>query len=158
MGSKLTPKQEAFCQEYMKDGNGTRAYIAAGYKAKSNGVARNGGAENLAKPCIASRIEELKAEAAKEEEITFEKIVKAYAKLAFLAIDPADAKPADILKALEQLSRLLGFGSDFNTAIGTLRKYGIELIQTEAGWQVAGSTYSTPDSYESKALSEVDRN
>ena len=32
---ELTPKQERFCQEYMKDLNGTQAAIRAGYSKET---------------------------------------------------------------------------------------------------------------------------
>lgn len=55
-GSKLTPKQERFCQEYIIDLNGTQAAIRAGYSEKtSNEIA----AQNLAKLSISDRIKEL---------------------------------------------------------------------------------------------------
>lgn len=52
----LTPKQELFCPEYIKTRNGTRAAIAAGYPMKT---ARQMAAENLTKPYIRARINEL---------------------------------------------------------------------------------------------------
>ena len=55
----LTAKQEAFCEEYMIDLNATQAAIRAGY---SEDTARFIGCENLAKPNIADRLAELKAE------------------------------------------------------------------------------------------------
>lgn len=54
---KLTPKQEAFCQEYIKDFNGTQAAIRAGY---SENTAKVTASENLTKPDISTKIEELK--------------------------------------------------------------------------------------------------
>lgn len=57
MMSKLTDKQERFCQEYIKDLNATQAAIRAGYSEKT---ARQIGTENLAKPATAHRITELK--------------------------------------------------------------------------------------------------
>lgn len=55
----LTPKQEAFCEEYMIDLNATQAAIRAGY---SENTASEMGYENLNKPHLAERITELKAE------------------------------------------------------------------------------------------------
>lgn len=40
------------------------------------------------------------------------------------------------LQAAEMLGRHAGLWDDFNGAIATLRKYGIELKQGEAGWEV----------------------
>jgi len=58
-GSKLTAKQELFCTEYLIDLNATQACIRAGYKEDN---AKQMGTENLAKPVIAERVAELKAE------------------------------------------------------------------------------------------------
>jgi len=52
----LTPKQEAFCNEYIKDFNGTQAAIRAGYKPS---VARKIASDNLKKPAISERIAEV---------------------------------------------------------------------------------------------------
>lgn len=54
--AKLTPKQEAFCQEYLIDLNATQAAKRAGYSDKT---AKDIGCENLAKPNIAEKIAEL---------------------------------------------------------------------------------------------------
>lgn len=59
MNKKLTPKQELFVQEYLVDLNAAQAAIRAGYSAKT---AKEIGAENLTKPHIRQRVEELKAE------------------------------------------------------------------------------------------------
>lgn len=55
----LTGKQEQFCNEYLVDFNGTQAAIRAKY---SEHTAYSIAWENLRKPEIAARIEELKAE------------------------------------------------------------------------------------------------
>lgn len=52
---KLTPKQKAFADEYLKCGNATEAAKRAGYKEKA---AYATGAENLKKPQIISYIQE----------------------------------------------------------------------------------------------------
>lgn len=55
--SKLTDKQEIFCQEYIKDLNATQAAIRAGYSERT---ANRIGTENLSKLVIEKRIQELK--------------------------------------------------------------------------------------------------
>lgn len=55
--SKLTAKQEQFCQEYLIDLNATQAAIRAGYSEKTASATGN---ENLRKPLVADRIAELK--------------------------------------------------------------------------------------------------
>lgn len=52
---KLTPKQKAFADEYLKCGNATEAARKAGYNEKS---ARQIGTENLSKPSISAYIAE----------------------------------------------------------------------------------------------------
>lgn len=54
---KLTPKQDMFCLEYLIDLNATQAAIRAGYSKKT---AYSIGQENLNKPEISARIQELK--------------------------------------------------------------------------------------------------
>lgn len=54
--TKITRKQERFCQEYMLDHNATRAAIRSGY---SEDTAASIGSENLKKPDIMKRIAEL---------------------------------------------------------------------------------------------------
>lgn len=53
----LEPRQELFCQEYIKDFNGTQAAIRSGYSVAS---AKEIASENLTKPNIAAKIKELK--------------------------------------------------------------------------------------------------
>lgn len=52
---KLTPKQKAFCDEYLICGNASEAARKAGYSAK---VANRIASENLAKPVISEYIAE----------------------------------------------------------------------------------------------------
>lgn len=59
---KLTVKQEAFCLHYAKTGNATESYLAAGYKAKNNNIARVEASKLLAKPNIQKRLRELAEE------------------------------------------------------------------------------------------------
>ncbi|HDF2344076.1 TPA: terminase small subunit [Morganella morganii] len=62
----LTDKQEMFCREYLVDLNATQAAIRAGYSDKT---ARSVGNENLTKPDIEKRIQELKSERGERLEI-----------------------------------------------------------------------------------------
>jgi phage terminase small subunit len=62
----LNPRQEAFCQEYLKDLNATQAAIRAGYSEHS---ARQIGAELLSKPEIQARIQAAMEERAKRTAI-----------------------------------------------------------------------------------------
>ena len=62
--SKLTAKQQRFCDEYLIDLNATQAAIRAGYSEKT---ARQIGTENLSKPYIREYIDKRMAE--KEAEL-----------------------------------------------------------------------------------------
>lgn len=62
----LTPKQLAFCREYVVDLNATQAAIRAGYSART---AAEIGAENLTKPQIAAEIARLTAAKAERAEV-----------------------------------------------------------------------------------------
>jgi phage terminase small subunit len=73
MANKLTPKQKAFADYYIKTGNATEAAIKAGYSKKT---AYSIGNENLKKPEVKKYIEQRIAE--KEEKLIAkqDKIVK----------------------------------------------------------------------------------
>lgn len=79
----LTEKEELFCQGYLIDFNGARAAREAGYSEDS---AKQIAAENLTKPYIRARIEEIRAEMGKTFNITRERIAQEYARLAFFDI------------------------------------------------------------------------
>jgi phage terminase small subunit len=64
---KMTPKQKLFAREYLVDLNATQAAIRAGYSKKT---ARQTGTENLSKPVIAERIQELMDERAERVKYT----------------------------------------------------------------------------------------
>lgn len=80
---ELTAKQEKFCIEYLKDLNATQAAIRAGYSEKTSAAI---GAENLIKPNIQEFIQEVREKDANNAEITRQKVINEYAKLAFFDI------------------------------------------------------------------------
>lgn len=65
-GKELTPKQKAFCDEYLIDLNGTRAYKAVYKSVKSDGAARVNASRLLAKAnakeYIAERMKKIQSE------------------------------------------------------------------------------------------------
>lgn len=80
---KLTPKQEAFCQEYLVDLNLTQAAIRAGY---SRDTAHTTGWETIRKPEVAARIKQLREEAANGLNLTRERILQELSRIAFFDI------------------------------------------------------------------------
>ena len=82
---KLSPKQEVFVQEYLKDLNATQAAIRAGYSEKS---ASRIGIELLNKNHVREAVEKGRAKRAERTEITADRVVTELAKIAFA--DPRD--------------------------------------------------------------------
>jgi phage terminase small subunit len=80
MAQPKNPRHQAFAEEYMADGNATRATIAAGFS--SNG-ARQTGARLLARPDIQAYLETLRAQRAERTEITADKVIEEIALVAF---------------------------------------------------------------------------
>lgn len=79
--AKLTPKQKAFCDEYLIDLNATQAAIRAGYSTKT---ARDIGSENLAKPNIRAYIDKAIAERSKRTGINQDRIIRELARIALV--------------------------------------------------------------------------
>lgn len=99
----LTPKQERFVAEYLKDLNATQAYIRAGYS--KNGAAQ--GAERLLRNVeIASAVAEGQARIAGKLEITAEKVLRDLEEVRQLAIRDGAYGPA--AKAIELHGKHIG--------------------------------------------------
>lgn len=79
----LTAKQQRFVEEYLVDLNATAAYKRAGYKAKTDTVARVEGARLLAKPSIAEAIQTARSRLSRQLEIKAAAVLEEYARIAF---------------------------------------------------------------------------
>lgn len=93
--------QELFIQEYIKTGNATNSAIKAGYSKKT---ARVIGQENLTKPYIKKKINELSQKIACNSIMTAKERQEYLTKL----INAADVKVSDKLKALDILNKMTG--------------------------------------------------
>lgn len=91
---KLTDKQEIFCKEYLIDLNATQAAIRAGYSKKT---AKDIGCQNLAKLYIAKRIQDLMQERSERVQITQDRVLQEYARLAFLDVRKLYNENGDLL-------------------------------------------------------------
>lgn len=80
----LTPKMQRFCEEYVKDMNGTQAAIRAGYSEKGAAVR---GSELLTKSNIQTQIAELARSITSRNGITPQRILTELAMLGFSRID-----------------------------------------------------------------------
>ena len=95
----MTHRQELFIQEYIKTGNATNSAIKAGYSKKT---ARVIGQENLTKPYIKKKINELSQKIACNSIMTAKERQEYLTKL----INAADVKVSDKLKAF--LNKMTG--------------------------------------------------
>jgi len=77
----LSPKQEMFCKEYIIDLNATQAAIRAGYSVKT---AKEIGYENLTKPHIAEKIQELFDKRSEKAELSADMVLQELMKTAFI--------------------------------------------------------------------------
>ena len=105
-GSKLTPKMEAFVQEYMIDLNASQACRRAGYKT---GNPNKMGTQLLNQPLVIRAIEERKAERREKAELTAEYVLN---KLVALTEKNEDVNPTVAVRTLELLGRHLGLYRD----------------------------------------------
>lgn len=130
----LTDKQRRFVDEYLVDLNATQAAIRAGYSSKT---ANRIGAENLSKPDIQREIQKRQKELSEKTNITQERVLREYAKIAFF--DPRklfqdNGQPKDItmldddtagaLAGLDVLEEYEGSGRD-REFVGYTKKYKI---------------------------------
>jgi len=79
----LTPKQIAFCNEYLIDLNATQAAIRAGYSKKTAFII---GHENLKKPNIEKYLTEIRTKLQERTNITLDKVVNELSKIALFDI------------------------------------------------------------------------
>ena len=98
----MTPKQTLFVAEYLKTGNGTRAYQFA-YGVADKNTARANAARTLAKASIKAAVEEAQQQIMEQTSVTIASVVERINRLA----DTAE-KDSDRHKALDLLCRHLG--------------------------------------------------
>jgi phage terminase small subunit len=86
MMPKLTTRQQRFVEEYMVDCNATQAAVRAGYAAKT---ANREGSRLLSNVDIAAAITAARAAQTGRAEVTADRVLREYARLAFLDIRKA---------------------------------------------------------------------
>lgn len=79
----MTEKQKAFCDEWLKDMNGTRAYKTV-YKVKNDETAKVNASRLLTKAHVQKYIQEKQKKREERTEITQDRVLKELAKLAFI--------------------------------------------------------------------------
>jgi phage terminase small subunit len=107
--SKLTPKQQAFVDEYLIDLNATQAAIRAGYSKKTAQVI---GAENLVKPMVKEEIQKrlLAAQARRAE--TLDDILNELDENRKAALGAETVQASAATAATMAKAKLLGFVTD----------------------------------------------
>lgn len=112
----MTPKQQRFVEEYLIDLNATAAARRAGYSSRT---ADRIGPELLGKTCVAEAIAAGQAKLSEKAEVTQERIVAEFCRMAFY--DPASLcaqpinGPADIPNLPEEVRRaIVGWSWDRN--------------------------------------------
>lgn len=99
---KLTPKQRLFVEEYLVDGNATRAAKAAGY---SEATAKEIGCQNLKKPAVKAAIDAATESRVQRTQITADKVLRNIERLATKA--ERAKKYGEALKGNELLGKHL---------------------------------------------------
>lgn len=112
--TKLTPKQERFCEEYLVDLNATQAYKRAGYSVKSDNAAAVESQKLLRNPKIHEQLSDLRKAQSERTEITADRVLAELAAIAFadrtkisnirengeIAFTPTDNLSADVKKTI----------------------------------------------------------
>ena len=101
---KLTDKQEKFCYEYVLHLNATKAAINAGYSEKT---AYSIGFENLIKPEIQKRIDEMKSNLAETAGISALRVLREHEQIAF----NKNETTRDRQKSLDAINLMLGYNA-----------------------------------------------
>lgn len=120
MPTKLTPKQEQFCREYLIDRNATQAALRAGYAAKTAHYAAQWIQDIHPKiPKLKMRIDELIQERSQRTEITADTVLRELVKIASTEVEITEKSK---MKALELLGKHLGLFSNGADNSDTLAK------------------------------------
>lgn len=134
MAERLTDRQKRFVSEYLIDLNATQAAKRAGYSQKT---AYSIGQENLKKPEIQSAIQAEMDKRAKRTEITQDRVLLEYAKIAFFdarRLFDENGKPKDIQSLDDNTAGALvgldvqdvyDIDDDKKVFVGYLKKYKV---------------------------------
>ena len=129
----LTPKQERFCEEYIRDLNSSAAYRRAGYNARGN-AAEAAASRLLSDVKVAAVIATAMKARSKRTQVTADRVLKELARVAFLDIGnaftsegglkPINEMDEDTRRAVAgiEVNELRGENGD---VIGTLKKIKI---------------------------------
>lgn len=113
---ELTPKIKRFCEEYIKDLNGTQSAIRAGYSAKT---ANEQAARLLAKVSVQNYIAELKQSLSNKNEGLAQQVIDELKKIGFANIQ-------DYINKDNEIKDLSIIGRDKAAAVESIKKTATE--------------------------------
>ena len=113
MDATLTPKQARFVDEYLVDGNGARAAIAAGYGLAGARVR----AHRLTKDNVAVRAEIRERQGAETQRLQIQRRDVLAGLLEAFAMAKEKREPAVMINAAREVGRMLGFYEPIRSAV-----------------------------------------
>lgn len=122
---KLTPKQSAFCREYIKDHNGRQAAIRAGYASPTANVAAS---KLVTKGNVRAEIARLEAKTGRSEDaaiIDRNEIIRELRKIAYGDIRRTRTKDDEVMRIVdmaEDVTAGIEEVTEIETSIGSSRK------------------------------------
>ena len=131
---KMTEKQQAFVDDYIKTGDHFKSYLSAGYKPKDDANMRSGACQMLQNPNIQRALDRRHREVAKYVELRTGRSVADLAEVTMFWTDllrDNDAKPADRLKASEYLAKTQSAFTDKIEIAGKLDTNPLSGLSTE---------------------------
>ena len=143
---KLTDKQRIFCHEYLIGMNATQAAIKAGYSVDT---AKQIGCENLSKPYLQAKIQDLMDMRAERVDITADRVLVELSKIAFADVRKIFADNGALLKpsmmddetsaaiqSIEVVTRIGTEDKDGNKEVEYINK--IKLVDKKAALECLG--------------------
>ena len=111
MKNQMTVQKELFVQGLLAGKNQTEAYLFAfpEEKKKNKRTIQNKASLMAKRPEIVHRLDELRAGAQQDTEVTLTQFVLDLQKLALAQINLSMLRPGDKLRAMELLAKVLGF-------------------------------------------------
>ena len=128
--STLTPKQERFCQDFVKTSNASEAYRLNYNSENMKPETVNRAAKELIdNPKVAARIKELRGDMEKQHQLTIADLIKELEEARALAFETGRAGPA--VQASMGKAKLLGFDRqiiDHQSSDGSMRTHAPQYV------------------------------
>lgn len=118
MKNTMTVQKELFVQGLLAGKNKTEAYLFAfpEEKNKNKRTTQNKASLLAKRPEIIARLEELRAGARQDTEVTLNQFILDLQKLALAEVNPMMLRPGDKLRAMELLAKVMGFDRSAESA------------------------------------------